>query len=288
MPLKPAAVTNYSKLMYYGLRSSLVNDVIVGQDDWLFYAPKTESCDTIGAYLDTFKYERTESIDRIIEIKEYCEARNIEFYAMLCPNKEEIYNQYLPSYIANIERESAADRAALKLQENGVNVIYPYEELKSRRDEALLYMKQDTHWTGKGAYLAYRQFYQAYFGETLPDINEVDFDEIYLQQDLAEMIHIDSFNIDYKAVYKPEISYTKSGKYSTNDCSMVTHSTSPSKKRLVLFGDSFSEANLDLFAKDFTDARFVRTRKLDTNIIDIDKPDVVIVEFVERAINGIN
>lgn len=286
MPLKPAVVTNYSQFLYKALRSSLVNDVIIGQDDWLFYGVKSYNTDVIGTYLDTFEYEEENFSRYITAMNEYCRDNGIEFYVMLCPNKEEIYNHYLPSYLANIERESPLDRAAEKLKGNGVNVIYPYDELKSRRDEALLYMKQDTHWTDKGAYIAYRQFYQAYFGEQLPDLDEIEFKEVEYYQDLAKMLHLENTGIDYDAVYKPEITYSSVGLYG-NGSSLVIHSDSLSEKRLVLFGDSFTKATRDFFSRDFTDARFTWSQVFDTHIIEADKPDVVIVELNERTINAL-
>ena len=60
----------------------------------------------------------------------------------------------------------------------------------------------------------------------------------------------------------------------------------PNLPRAVVFRDSMAIALIPLLSEDFSRVVYVQSRAMDFDIIERERPDIVIEEMVERSINA--
>lgn len=108
-----------------------------------------------GFYIE--QYQKPENTERIVaafkRLNEKTERAKL--LLMLVPTAVTVYENKLPKHAVNASQteEMARIYEALSCKEISVT-----DALLSERDEAQLFYKLDHHWTGYGAYLAYRCF----------------------------------------------------------------------------------------------------------------------------------
>ncbi|MEG1010252.1 MAG: hypothetical protein RSE54_00205 [Ruthenibacterium sp.] len=285
LPFKNELVALRTSLLYNSFGISTSPLVLAGTDGWLFYR------DTLPDFYGGAAYTQQQlaaAKQRLVRMQTLCKERNIPFYVMFTPNKLSVYgDEYLPKYAALRDTDAVRIEAAVDyLRTNTtIPVAYPREVLRQHRDDALLYYKQDTHWSELGAYLAYREWYETYAGETLPALAEAQLVDGTLQNDLAQMMNIAMQHEQYRAVdlqrgitVKLEYMDLQAG---ITRCS----STNQNGKKLLMVRDSFAKMLIPYLAQDFEESVFYRTLDMDAltgEMLDEEKPDVVIFELVER------
>ena len=101
LPMKDTLVASLSKLHYTVYRESFTEQVIIGDDGWLFYN-KAEDGDPIADYKGTNLYTEEEMAylaGCLEDARIFLEEQGTQFLFVLAPGKEKIYGQeHLPSY----------------------------------------------------------------------------------------------------------------------------------------------------------------------------------------------
>lgn len=136
---------------------------IEGKDGWLFFR---KSIDYLNSGDLSQQAPEKNPVTNLVEFNKFCKSKNITLLFVPIPSKEEVYPEMLPiaggllknSYVNPFGRKFMKD-----LQDSGIEVIDilpQYLQFKAN-DTALLYQKQDTHWTNSGleiiaAYIADR------------------------------------------------------------------------------------------------------------------------------------
>ena len=150
----------WSSLVKIGvLDMSLINNVIVGENGWLFYNnPKdgTGIRDFLGK--ENFSSEQLETIrTNLKQIQDDLSEKGIHFLLIIPPNKQSIYPEYLPERIRNNAGKTRLDQLDRYLKENSdVNLLEMRSALLASKGSYPVYLRTDTHWTSFGAYLAYK------------------------------------------------------------------------------------------------------------------------------------
>ena len=105
-------------------------------------------------------------------LKAFADKNNIKLYILVVPDKFEMYPEKHYPYLrfGNKHAQIIEIKNYLKKDFN-INIIDPYNELKTASINDLTYFKTDHHWTEYGAYIGYRKL-----------INEIkkDFPYIYV------------------------------------------------------------------------------------------------------------
>lgn len=247
------------------------NSVILGDEDFLFYQVTTDG-DPIQDYKGTnlFTNEELMSIGtNLVNIKSTLNARGIDFYVIAIPNKEQVYDRYMP---ATIYRDSEYSRG-MQLRDfmrNNTNVdfIYPLDELKAASYDYQVFYKGDTHETERGAFIVFGEFYKLRYGETQP-IEEAEFlvtkenytGDLGLISNVSELEKNDSivrFNQTNWSYHKPE--------------------------RVLFVGDSFAGYLTNIAGLNFDWAYRVNTADFSMALLDQYNPDIVVFESAERRI----
>lgn len=145
-----------------GIRSGIfkvspVEDVIVGDNGWLYYA----------ATLDDYQHKNSISERMLFNIahntalmQEYVEGLGKTFVFTIAPNKNSLYDENMPGRMQyHLAEKSDAQRLLPWLIREEVQYVDLFELFGAQ--EEILYYARDSHWNEKGAVLVYHTLLEA-------------------------------------------------------------------------------------------------------------------------------
>ena len=144
--------------------------VLLGKDNWLFYKTELDGhplWDYMG--INHFTDEELAAIAaNLVSMRDGFNALGVDFYVTALPNKEIIYEEYMPDTVARVDEVSRAEQLADYIWDNTDLVyVYPKQALLDAKAEGQIYYQTDTHWNQKGAFVGMQQLmHEAYGVET--------------------------------------------------------------------------------------------------------------------------
>ena len=263
---------------------SATDQVVVGSDDWLYYAG------TLPDYLgQTSLSDRSlHNASRNLALAQaYIEAHGARFVLAIAPNKNTLYPQHMPAYYLRAPDEGNAARLAPLLEAEGVSYVDLAELFQGMEGE--WYLKRDTHWDNRGALAATQAMLASAGRAELP---------IGLDDGMAR----DDFVGDVEGMLFPSGARTETNWYfrgyndgpgysgslwayeqgsDVTDATIVT-SSQAGTGRLMMFRDSFGNALVPLWAPLFERATFSKLVPYNLAAINQFDADVVVLERAER------
>ena len=181
--------------------------VLLGKDNWLFYKTEMDGhplWDYMG--INHFTEEELAAIAaNLVNMRDGFKELGVDFYVTALPNKEIIYEEYMPDTVARVNEVSRAEQLADYIWDNTDLVyVYPKQALLDAKEEGQIYYKTDTHWNQKGAFVGMQELLHAAYGVEAKDLNSVSFD--ITSNDLAGDLAViggvaDKYNIDTTYVF---------------------------------------------------------------------------------------
>lgn len=296
LPFKNSLVLVNSYINYKVFKTSNSPNVIVGRDGWLFYkGAQNFGENPVADYQGSNLYTDAE-LEIIAEnmqaAKEALESRGIKFALLLIPNKERVYDKYMPASYGEAAQNNRMEQVADYLVRNtDIRVVNIMEELKEYAESpgnGRIYYKYDTHWNHTGAYIA-AQIMGRELGFELPDISSLTENLVDApSMDLAVQLSMQSVLNEGKiAVYE---GFTdRNIKSTTNEA--VTEfnfrdiSADAGGEKLLILGDSFSGTLGRYMSAGYEETYAIFNNNYTAKILDEYKPDVVVFETVERFID---
>lgn len=284
---------NILKVKY--LNVSPVEKVIIGKKGWLFYNGEGVINDYRGTnHFSDIELEKIKN--NLNERKKWLEENDIKFYITVAPNKHTIYSEYLPSNIDKYNEKSRLDQLIAYLSKNSeVEIIDSRTVLMENKEQYTLYKKNDTHWNSLGAFLAYSEIANSLKKDSV-DIEPMTLDHYSIQKitsggDLANMLSMNDIILDENLILSPnfesevrDVEVEKNG-YPNPDSLVAKENTSAQDHpKLLMFRDSFSTDMIPFLSENFSRSVYIWDHVFNTEIIEKEKPDVVIYEIVERNI----
>lgn len=294
------------------LRTSPSGNVVLGRNGWLYFAGEESIWDYQGLVpLDDASIDRIYSY--LLAANEKLEQSDITFLVAIPPNKQSIYPEYLPESIRKIRPQTRLDQL---LEYNSKKERLPILDLRlgllEAKQKQLQYSITDTHWSTAGAFTAYQEIMLA-LASTFPLLQPYEMKDYSLQSvktpggDLAVMNNLRNFYTDqritlipsfHQTYQKPRLEYSLEDVYSAE----LTTMDAPNLPTAVIFYDSYGPFMKPFLSQHFRRAVYIRphvlaTRKgtspgrlqaevepphIDWDIVEREKPDVVILVFAER------
>ena len=292
LPFKNALVSLNSRMNYYLFRSSSSDRVIIGKEDWLFYADVSDG-NPIADYQGKrmFSEEELQAIaDNLLGIEEELAKQGVEFVIFVAPNKERIYSEMMPDFYGEPADIYATQQVIDYIKNHtDIRIVYSYTELmeaKSFFPNVNLYYKTDTHWNDVGGYIGSRALLSE-LGIDMPDIID---SSIVIEEssgaggDLANILHMTSDFADD--------SYSISG-YEDHDIvnikwdfstEIIYHCQNADTRKLFVVRDSFFTAMSEYMASQFNDSYMIHRYAYDYEKYIEQSPDIFVLEVVERYI----
>lgn len=252
--------------------------VLVGKEDYLFYKTQNDGYpiyDYMG--INHYTEEELQLLQGNLEgMRDYFEAEGAEFYVFCAPNKEVVYEQYMPDTVARVNTLTRADQVAEYLWEHSdITYVYPKQQLMDASEMYQVYYKTDTHWNQIGAFLGFQEFYDKAYGQK-EEIEDVKFEVASeaLAGDLATIAGITQ-------------NYTIDTVYSL-DKESVNKDMFQDKKVLIV-GDSFGGFFSTVAKAYFSDVKWINLNMQNITLQEIEqyRPDVIVFECVERYVGNL-
>lgn len=281
LPYRNLFVKNLNLVKYYFFHEN-VGQVINGKDGWLFYS----GVNAITYYKrDSYFPEEymQEIVQNLSKINQRTKEQNIQFVLLLLPNKEEVYEEYMPDYYIHPEMSNRTDVLAEYIwHDSNIMLVYPKEEMRQEKDKYQLYFKHDTHYNCLGAFIAYEQVIESLGKERIYlsdcEVMKAPMSErMSGENDLEKMMgfsgvlenDFEYYLLDYPLVedWERDDYYNPNGIY---------------EEKILLVGDSFRISLLPYLYRDFKSVKVVDFTVYSQNILDEFQPDIVIWELLER------
>lgn len=283
---KTVFVNNYIRFKTTILKENPIpNRVVQGKENWFFLGNNYNNVLNNSFGNDAFtKKELVNTISYLKGLKDYFNSKGIAFYVVVPPDKNNIYQEFLP-YKLN-QNLTKLDVLKPLLKKNAdIEIIDLTKPLLENKNKQTLYLKTDTHWNYYGAYSGYNYIMDVISKKH--SINKVKLDnfeiqnQVYNRGDITKMINIveaePSIIIKKKTPTKAKlIPSSKSSLHFQNNTQNL---------KAILYRDSFANAWVPFFNESFGDIIYHKKYVIDKKEIDSFNPDIVIFEVVERNID---
>lgn len=285
--------TNVGALLLGRLPS---NRVILGKDDWLFYAAEDE--------LDLYANKRPLSGAQLDDARQSLIARvkqarqlGAGYVFVVAPDKHTIYPEHMPRFLVRRERPSQLDQLLAVTKPAGLPVIDLRPALLRGKADGLVYYRTDTHWTDWGAYLGYRALMAE---QPLPDVPvlQLDAKQFSVPRDfkggLAGMANLPwterAVGVDPSAA-RCAVTTVPFEVLSAN-ISIARTRCADARLKVVYIGDSFTGWIMQYLSQSFGEVVYISRSGFTPwsevrPYVDREAPDLIIEELVERHVSTI-
>ena len=287
-------ITSFTRLRL-NLGDRVFPQVLVGNEGWLEF--------TQSANLDSYQNaslispEKTENIQQNLQkLYKQLQKRNITLLLIIPPNKATIYPDKLPGEIQKLNPQSNLDTFSAYIAEHGPPVFVDLRPaLQNGRQQQDVYYETDTHWNGYGLFIAYTEImnelsktYPSLAPKTIEDFR-VTTTKIY-PHDLARILGATDI-VEPGMKFTPKKDNDIHWKKLNNDMVVpmqVSETSNENLPRLLIYADSFGVTLQDYIAPHFSKTTFVYNHSRYHNLISLQtidtiKPDIVIIEMIERS-----
>jgi len=297
--------------MLRGFGISGLATVLPGRDGWYYWLGEdARSLDR--HYRRTLEFPQASvdaTINELNRRAEWLAARGIPYVVMIVPEKFTIYPEYLPIWVRAGDGPTPYDRIAAGIKQAGrATFIDLRPALRAEKDQRRLYYKTDSHWNYNGAVIGYRELMRT-VQQVLPrgalptiapaplppSVAGVD----WYHGDLGQMLGVpglvreDDVAPFAKVVADAGARCARRSKEKLDpaiyppdqDRQVDTCGQPPGLPRAVVLCDSMAIPLIPLMSENFSRVVYNVGRRLHPAMIEHEKPDIVIDEMVERAVN---
>lgn len=262
------------------------DQVILGRDGWLFYAP-TVAAFTAG---DNFMPAELARLDRILQLqRDYLAGRGISFIYTVVPNKNTIYPGQMPSRYDNRIADNALASLTQHLKTPGYLDLRQLLTDRASQQQKLLYHLTDSHWNNRGALIALdallgQASQQLGFSLVNPYSDAASHEAADWSGDLAVMLYPVGPQPDLQQYFdvEPGFRYTRPLR-SLEDLLIMTKGSGQGS--LLMFRDSFANALIPMLSESFAEVTYSRAVPYDYALLDKTDADLVVLEIVERNLS---
>jgi hypothetical protein len=261
--------------------------VLIGRDGWLFLQRDTN--DVVGQHTGRVRLGRRGReawrallSERISRAKRF----GVVWVSLIAPDKESVYPEYLPPEIVPSPRRPVHELLEVARSVEAP-VLYPVEELVAAKDQGPLYFPTDTHWTHRGAYVAYRALCRELAGRGV-ELGVVEERAI----NWTAPPHVGDLGIKLDPAVAGVGSFGRLDRQSrrlvfdnrihNHGRVMIFEDAQQGAPTCVAFGESFTNQLLVFLKESFRRLVFVHTSMMIPEVIEWETPDVVISLPLER------
>jgi len=295
---------NYIYIKYFHKSPPIANKIVIGNNDWLYMG---------GNELDSYSGDHRFTKSELNILKEefeyrkkYLDARSIKYYVMIAPVKAIIYPENISNTVYRKNNQSWGEQINDYLEKNSsVKPISVYSILKKEKQSQVLYFKLDNHWNQIGAFYATNEILKRIHVD-FPSVNQLNLKDFKIKS-----VEKDDGNIANQLFDTPlfkDVEYTLEPYkgFKSKEVDPVGYPVVPGfpyafeyekdrmiagskQPKILIISDSFGGAVFPLLSEQFS--RSVKIfdawqYKLNEDIIEKEKPDIVILIMLEANIRN--
>ncbi|MBT8195901.1 MAG: hypothetical protein KJO64_05710 [Bacteroidia bacterium] len=279
--------------------SSRPDKVIKGKDGWLYLA-RDDFNEDYYMNVNPFTENNLNAVcEEIQRRKDILAELNIEYYLFMLPSKHHVYPENLPDNINQLDTISRLDQFMNHMQSDyNVNVINTLDTVIQTKSDTAYFYDKDTHWNLHGAAFVYTVMMDE-LKKRYSDLNilncmswERKTTVIEHQGDLSLLmgrydykmknnvvtVPPSDFKVNYESVAVGEL--PEKDKFLAAPERFVSNDSLAPK--VVVMHDSFATLLKKFMATGFSESLFVWTHEFTPEIIEQEKPQIVIELMAER------
>ncbi len=283
----------YSRQSSYNIatRSSIMKNssrILQGSDGWYFFKNSEFLLDLGNEVVLEDFYKRL--MNKLLLCRDMYVKNKDEFVFMICPEKNIIYKDYLPSdeYEKVVEVNRRIDMLVEYLRKNSdLKIVYPKENISKISKYCQTYYKQDSHWNYLAGYIgAYElikainpnehSMKQAYEYDLLAATRPVEGDLCYYDGSEVEYFLDGSTNV------KNNVNYISSNESDNREPFRIISNNPKDNRKVFFIRDSFSNSMMPVLEEYFAEESFlyiVNNRSYSDNFLN---GDTFVIEIVDR------
>jgi alginate O-acetyltransferase complex protein AlgJ len=268
--------------------------VIKGRDGWLFYADDgamedyAEAPPFTDTELDVWRHTLQDTTD-------WLRAQGIVYLFVIPPDKHAIYPEYMPDTIRRAAISRIDQLVSHLRQHSTVRVVDLRPALLAAKAHDRLYHLTDTHWNDRGAFVGYQSIVDA-LSEEIPGLRSASrsaFEPRVVRSaglDLAGMLGLTEVLHEEDLVLVPRRPATarilepQHPNHRLTHARIVTEAPNHGPRALV-FMDSFGPGLVPFLSEDFSRVVYLWQDNIDPQVVQQERPQVVIQEWVGRALS---
>jgi alginate O-acetyltransferase complex protein AlgJ len=269
---------------------SAIPGLLIGKEGWHFLKTEVDILDQVRGLNRFTDPELDEWIDLMEAQQRWVNAQGAAFIIVIAPNPHTIYPEHLPHYVNRVWPETRLDQVMRRLRERGSSlvVVDPRHDLWAARQQALLYHKYEDHWNSLGAFIAYAATMKE-IKKLVPAVQPLALSDYAITQGLRVWTIPPREEADPILTLKSGTRMTGSRPIDSRNPHrpiVETATRLDTAPTALVYGDSFGDVMAPLLNETFRRTIFVPTAHwpFPTELIETHKPDVVIVEMVERSL----
>jgi tetratricopeptide (TPR) repeat protein len=281
------------------LHKSTVPTVLLGKDGWLYFNRNKLIDDYRG--LKPYNTQQLELWKNTIENRQkWLADQGVRYLFVIVPEKHSIYPEYIPDNLHKINDKTRLDQLLEYFQNHStIKLMDLRNPLQEAKHNDLIYFKTGTHWTDKGAYIAYTNIMDQLI-TWFPELSTIDQSSLVIKQadkehDLSNMLGLSqkmterNYFISLKTPCARDLIQNIFPQAPKEfDGSIIVKGCNNNKLRAVVFRDSFFSMIEPFLSEHFESIFYVWDRYnypiLKTLIAKL-HPDIVIEERVERYLS---
>ncbi|MEM8576503.1 MAG: hypothetical protein AAGF60_01505 [Pseudomonadota bacterium] len=267
----------------------VAEDTVIGHDGWLFlYQGGQRQFDYLtGAAVPTVEAV-TNFVDNLKRRRAFCAERGIGHLHVVFPSKPLVKTTHLPAAFRDTvsspyQRYYAPAVARAALQDE---VLYPLDALRDLDATTSSFMRLDTHMTHAGSLAAARMILARLKGGEIPDDAFVR-GQSHFWGDLGMRFGGRDLTAPEEVLRLPDPQPAWLDNFGTltgNEGHVVVqiYPEALSRKRLLIFGDSFVMRCLKFLGVVFREVLFMRSSAIQPDIVRRFAPDMIVTSTAER------
>ena len=270
--LRQELITLHNRLVSGVFGTSAEDDVLLGQDGWLFYS---STLDDFTGRAPMSERDVFAAAHNLALMQEYCAEQGTQFLFTVTPNKNSLYPEQMRDYPI-VSTQKNAEQLQAALAREGVAYLDLFAAFRAQPDT--LYFAHDSHWNSRGAALGADCINAALGRESNYFSDDFSAGERH-DGDLYAMLYPAATDAEQNPVYGGVLSFTHETANARPD-SITLDTTSNGSGTLVMYRDSFGNLLYPYLSDSFAKARFSRQTAYDLTAAE--GADCLVIELVER------
>lgn len=269
---------------------------LIGKEGFLFYTHE-RSLDYFRG-IAPFTPAELGRWQRSLESREaWLRAHGSRFLVVVAPNKETIYPEFMPDVYRPLRPDSRLDQLLehLRSRQSPVEILDLREPLRRAKASGLIYHRTDTHWNQAGAFVAYAEILRR-LSPWFPDMDAEPVSTKRVQRadsagDLARLLALEDRFREARVDLVPQsprrarpaalslpATISNPGDFHAVECPGCRG------PRVIMYEDSFNTDLAPFLSEHFSRVVYGASSRLLTELVERERPGLVIHEFVERAL----